>query len=65
MSPDIQMHFDPGGSLLASARDCEAEVFLKWFGNTAEQIDREYSPYEDSSAFLVLADGDEPVVEGQ
>ena len=61
MSPDIQMHFDPQGSLLASARDCEAEVFLKWFGNTPEQIDQEYSPYEDSSVFLVLADHDEVI----
>jgi hypothetical protein len=61
MSPDIQMHFDPVGSLLASARDCEAEVFLKWFGNTAEQIDQEYDPYEDNSVFLVLADRDEVV----
>lgn len=61
MSPDIQMHFDPQGSLLESARECEAEVFLKWFGNTPDQIDQEYSPYEDSSVFLVLADHDEVI----
>ncbi|WP_407341647.1 hypothetical protein [Pengzhenrongella phosphoraccumulans] len=56
MSVDTWMHFDAQGDLLESARECEAEVFLRWFGNTRQQLDEEYGPYEDSSVFLVLAD---------
>lgn len=56
MSADTWMHFDAHGALLDSARECEAEVFLRWFGNTRDQLDEEYGPYEDSSVFLVLAD---------
>lgn len=62
MATDIWMHFDARGDLLTSARDCEAEVFLQWFGNTREQLDEEYGPYEDSSIFLVLADRNDNVV---
>jgi hypothetical protein len=62
MCTDIWMHFDARGDLLTSARDCEAEVFLQWFGNTREQLDEEYGPYEDSSIFLVLADRNDNVV---
>lgn len=56
MASDTWMHFDAQGALLASARECEAEVFLRWFGNTRQQLDAEYGPYEDSSVFLVIAD---------
>jgi N-acyl-L-homoserine lactone synthetase len=56
MPTDTWMHFDARGSLREAARDCEAEVFSKWFGNTREQLEEEYGPYEDSSVFLVLAD---------
>jgi hypothetical protein len=62
MPADISMHFDAQGSMLESARDCEAEVFLRWFGNTREQLDDEYGAYEDSSVFLVLADRHDEVV---
>jgi len=62
MTPQLRLHFDAQGSLLESARDCEAEVFLRWFGNTREQLAQEYGPYEDSSVFLVLADRDDEVV---
>ncbi|HEY8719249.1 hypothetical protein [Pengzhenrongella sp.] len=55
MPSELSMHFDVHGALLAGARDCEAEVFLKWFGNTREQLAEEYGAYEDSSMFLVLA----------
>lgn len=55
------MHFDARGALEASARECEAEVFLRWFGNTREQLDEEYGPYEHRSVFLVIADGDDVV----
>ncbi|WP_250445799.1 hypothetical protein [Actinotalea sp. C106] len=50
------MHFAPEGELLESARECEAEVFLRWYGNTREQLVEEYGPYDDASAFLAIAD---------
>jgi hypothetical protein len=56
MSADLRMHFDVSGRLLEAARECEAEVFLRWYGNTRAQLDEEYGPYEDRSVFLVLAD---------
>lgn len=62
MVPDIWMHVDVQGSLLASTRDCEAEVFLRWFGNTREQLAQEYGDYEDSSVFIALADAHDDVV---
>ena len=62
MTPQLRLHFDAQGSLLESARNCEAEVFLRWFGNTREQLAQEYGPYEDSSVFVVLADRDDEVV---
>jgi len=62
MASDTRMVFDAQGALLESARDCEAEVFLRWFGNTRDQLDEEYGPYEDSSVFLVLADDHDDVM---
>ncbi len=56
MAVDLRMHFDVTGALLDSARECEAEVFLRWYGNTRAQLEDEYGPYEDRSVFLVLAD---------
>ncbi|EYR64475.1 hypothetical protein N866_10615 [Actinotalea ferrariae CF5-4] len=56
MAAPLTMHFDVSGDLLAGARDCEAEVFLRWYGNSREQLAEEYGPYEDSSAFLCIAD---------
>ncbi len=58
----LTMHFDARGALLDSARECEAEVFLRWFGNTRQQLDDEYGPYEPDSVFLVLADERDEVV---
>ena len=56
------MHFDVRGHLLDSALECEAEVFWKWFGNTREELDAEYGPYEPDSVFLAIADADDHVV---
>lgn len=56
MMVDYVMQFDPQGDVLESARECEAEVFLRWYGNTREQLDEEYGDYEDSSVFLTIAD---------
>ncbi|RYV52952.1 hypothetical protein [Pengzhenrongella frigida] len=62
MAAETRMYFGAQGALLASARECEAEVFLRWFGNTREQLDAEYGPYEDSSVFLVIADSHDEVL---
>jgi hypothetical protein len=62
MSTELAMRFQVEGALLASALECEAEVFLRWFGNTAEQLADEYGPYEDSTVFLVVADREDEVV---
>jgi hypothetical protein len=58
----LQIHFDPSGDLLAAARDCEADVFLRAYGNTREELDEEFAPYEDASAFIALTDTDGTVV---
>ncbi|HEY8717829.1 hypothetical protein [Pengzhenrongella sp.] len=62
MAPTVRMLFDVQGALLESARECEAEVFLRWFGNTREQLDEEYRDYADRSVFLVLADEQDEVL---
>lgn len=54
--PDVALHFDVRGDLLAGARECEAEVFLQWYGNTRQQLADEYGPYEDRSVFLAAVD---------
>ena len=58
----VRMVLDPRGALLESARDCEAEVFGRWYGNTRAQLDDEYGPYADASVFLALADDADRVV---
>jgi hypothetical protein len=50
------LRFDPEADLLAAARDCEAEVFLRVYGNTRQQLEDEYGPYEPASVFIALAD---------
>lgn len=52
----LHLHPEPTGALLASARDCEAEVFGHWFGNTRAELEQEYAPYESTTTFLALAD---------
>jgi len=51
----LSLHFDPQGDLLAAARTCEAEVFLGAYGNTRQQLEDEYGPYEDASVFIAVA----------
>jgi hypothetical protein len=58
----FELHFDPTGDVLAAARDCEEEVFLRAYGNTREEIADEYGPYEASSAFIALTDAHGDVV---
>lgn len=52
----LTLVFDPQGDLLESARECEAEVFEQWFGNSRKQLEDEYRPYESSSFFVAVAD---------
>ena len=56
-APLLKLHFNPVGDLLAAARDCEAAVFLRAYGNTRAQLEDEYGPYEAASVFIALADG--------
>jgi hypothetical protein len=44
------------GDLLDRARACEAEVFLRAYGNTEADLAEEYGPYEDASLFIALTD---------
>lgn len=48
--------FDPQGSELAGALDCESDVFLTTYGNTAAQLRAEYGPYDTQSVFVALLD---------
>lgn len=54
--PLLRLVFNPQDDLLAATRDCEAAVFLRAYGNTAEQLAEEYGPYEDASVFIALAE---------
>ncbi|HEY5184074.1 MAG TPA: hypothetical protein VIM19_04015 [Actinomycetes bacterium] len=58
----LHLRFDVRGSLLDAALECEAAVFLQWYGNTRAQLDDEYGPYADHSTFLALADDDGQVI---
>jgi hypothetical protein len=61
-STSFQLHFDPSGELLAAASACEADVFSRAYGNTRQELDEEYGPYEDASAFIALSDSGGEVV---
>src|SRR4051794_19204791 len=58
----LRLEFDPKGERRGAAHDCEAEVFLKSFGNTVEQMAEEYGPYEDTSVFVSITDPNGTVV---
>jgi hypothetical protein len=58
----LELVFDPDGDTLEAARACEAEVFLRAYGNTVEDLDLEYGPYEDTSVFMALTANDGGVV---
>jgi hypothetical protein len=52
----FRLVFDPAGIELQRARDCESDVFLTHYGNTAQQLADEYGPYESASVFMALLD---------
>ena len=57
MSPaPLRLVFDVRGELLEAARQCEAEVFLARFGNTAQQLDDAYGKYEPDTHFQAVLD---------
>lgn len=62
MSDLLYLHFDVRDELLDGARRCEEDVFLQAFGNTREQLDDEYGPYNDQSVFMAVADASGYVV---
>jgi N-acyl-L-homoserine lactone synthetase len=55
-APLLSLQFNPGPDLEQAARDCEASVFLRAYGNTREQLRDEYGPYEDASVFIALSE---------
>lgn len=61
-SAPLRFVFDPIGEDLAAAKKCEAQVFLETYGNTTEEFDLEYGPYEESTGFMaVMEDNGEAV----
>jgi hypothetical protein len=54
----MRLVFDAQGDAAAAARQCEADVFLDRFGNTADQLAAEYGPYDAASVFLAVLDDD-------
>jgi hypothetical protein len=51
-APLFQLRFNPTGEQLAAALECEASVFLKTYGNTAEHLAEEYGPFAAASVFI-------------
>lgn len=56
MPDSLRLVFDPTDDLLSAARDCEAEVFAHWYGNSRAQLAAEYDRYESGSVFVAVAD---------
>lgn len=54
----LRFVFDPQGEELAAAKRCEADVFSSSYGNTPEEFEREYGPYEDTTGFMVVLQED-------
>lgn len=58
----LRFVFDPVGDELAAALRCESQVFLEAYGNTPEEFDVEYGPYESATGYMtVLQDDGEAV----
>jgi hypothetical protein len=54
----LRFVFNPTGAELAAAKQCEADVFLDAYGNTSEEFDLEYGPYEDATGFMTVLEDD-------
>ncbi len=56
MNALLNLHFNPRDDLRNAALECEESVFLEAFGNTRNQLDEEYGPYNDQSLFISVSD---------
>lgn len=54
----LRLVFDPTGDELAAAQQCEADVFLETYGNTAEEFDLEYGPYDSATGYMTVLQDD-------
>jgi hypothetical protein len=52
----LRFVLDPGGDELTAALECEADVFLRTYGNTVDEFAIEYGPYTDSTGFMTVLD---------
>lgn len=50
--PLFHISFDPTGDELQAARDCEAAVFHRAYGNTVDDLAEAYGPFEAASVFI-------------
>src|SRR4051794_31376719 len=50
----LRFVFDPVGDELEAALRCESQVFLDAYGNTPEEFDVEYGPYETSTGYMAV-----------
>lgn len=53
-APFLRLVFNPSGEELAAAKRCEADVFLETYGNTPEEFEVEYGPYESATGFMTV-----------
>jgi hypothetical protein len=60
--PALRLCFDVDDDLLAAARQCESDVFDSAYGNTPDELEKEYGRYDDTSLFIALADDDNRVM---
>jgi len=58
MDTQLRLLFDVHGEALDAARACELEVFDAAYGNSRDELDAEYGPYDDQSVFIALVDAD-------
>jgi len=56
MDAELRLVFDVRGDLLDAAKACEQDVFDAAYGNSPEELDAEYGPYDDASVFIALVD---------
>lgn len=60
--PELTLHFDPDGPLLAATLDCEYEVFAERYGEERAALEKYHAPFYGASTFLSLADDDGDVI---
>ncbi len=57
----MQICFNPRGRLMEATLECEAAIFLHWYGNTKQDLAREYDCYTPQSRFVSVVSGDDVV----